>query len=89
MQEACSRFRLVKVPRVDNLTANRCTVAAVPLCRRVNNDVSTERHNRTPEPPCPKGIVDQKTKTVASFPVQATFLQHTIPLWALHTTIGT
>lgn len=58
MQEACSRFRLVKAPRVDNLIANRCTVAAEPLCRQVDNDVSTERHNRTPESPCPEGVVD-------------------------------
>jgi hypothetical protein len=58
MQEACSHFCLVKAPRVDNLNANRCTVAAVPLCRRVDNDVSTERHDRTPEPPCSEDVVD-------------------------------
>jgi len=58
MREACARFLPVKASRVDNYTADRRPVAAEPFRRRVDDDISTERHNGAPETCCSEGVVD-------------------------------
>jgi hypothetical protein len=65
-------------------------MAAEPLCRQVDNDVSTERHNRTPEP-CLEGVIDLEDEDgwlPFTFKLP-TSLQHMTSLWALQTTKGT